>query len=75
MIFFLILLLDGEILVNGSLSGLNGMDYNVFIFVFDGKNNVGLENMILFILGMCFFNNLFCSWECLFIWLELMFIS
>lgn len=65
--FFLILLLDGEILVNGSLSGLNGMDYNVFIFVFDGKNNVGLENIILFILGMCLFNNWFCSWECWFL--------
>lgn len=67
LIFFLILLLDGEILVNGSLSGLNGMDYNVFIFVFDGKNNVGLENIILFILGMCLFNNWFCSWECWFL--------
>eukprot|EP00105_Crassostrea_gigas_P042569 XP_019926717.1 PREDICTED: uncharacterized protein LOC105337583 [Crassostrea gigas] len=42
---------NGEILVNGSLSGLNGTDYNVSIFVFDGKNNVGPENMTLSISG------------------------
>nr|XP_034301694.1 mucin-3A-like [Crassostrea gigas] len=42
---------NGEILVNGSLSGLNGTDYNVSIFVFDGKNNVGPENITLSISG------------------------
>lgn len=62
---------DGEILVNGSLSGLNGTDYNVSIFVFDGKNNVGPENITLSISGMRLFNNWSCSWEC---WLLKMFI-
>lgn len=62
---FLISLPDGDILVNGSLSGLNGTDYNVSvsIFVFDGKNNVGPENITLSISGM-FFNNWSIGWEC-----------
>lgn len=57
LIFFSISLPDGEILVNGSLSGLNGTDYNISIFVFDGKNNVGPENITLSISGMRLFNN------------------
>lgn len=69
--FFSISLPDGEIFVNGSLRGLNGTDYNVSIFVFDGKNNVGPENITLSISGMRLFNNWSCSWEC---WLLKMFI-
>ena len=42
----------GTILVNDSLSGLNGTNCSVSIFVSDGKNHVGPENMTLAITGM-----------------------
>lgn len=42
----------GTILVNDSLSGLNGTNCSVSIFVYDGKNRVGPENMTLAITGM-----------------------
>lgn len=42
----------GTILVNDSLSGLNGTNCSVSIFVYDGKNHVGPENMTLAITGM-----------------------